>query len=139
MNDKHTTSSTEPLLFSSASLRQMRADLAELTRESRALKARLRQRWSEPMALVQQRWSSVKLETTYLLIALAASRGRFHVLQRPRLGSIAGSDEYYFRAPGAALYSLVRWDPAVHRERVVRALLAIYDSSSTLAAAQVSP
>ena len=73
------------------------------------------------------------------MIALAASRGRFHVLQRPRLGSIPGSDEYYFRAPGAALYSLVRWDPAAHRERVVRALVAIYDSPSTLAAAQVSP
>ena len=55
--NKQTTSSTEPLRFSSASLRQMRADLAELTRESHALKGRLRQRWSEPMAAAQQRWS----------------------------------------------------------------------------------
>lgn len=139
MNDKQSTSITAPLPLSTASLRQMRADLAELARESQALKGRLRQRWSEPMGAVQQRWSKVRLETTYLLIALAASRGRFHVLQRPRLGAAPDSDEYYFRAPGAALYSLFRWDPVAHRERVVRALVAIYDNPSTLAAPQVSP
>lgn len=139
MNDKHTIEPTEPLLLSPASLGQMRADLAALVREARALKGRLRQRWSEPMGAVQQRWSEVRRDTTHLLIALAASRGRFHVVQRPRLGSVPGSDEYYFRAPGATLYSLVRWDPVTHRERVVRALVAIYDTPSTLAAQQVSP
>ena len=139
MNDEHTVRTTEPLRLSSAILRQMRADLVELGLESRALKARLRQRWSEPMGALQQRWSEVKRDTTHLLIALAASRGRFHVLQRPRLGSVPGSDEYYFRAPGAVLYSLVRWDPVAHRERVVRALGAIYDTPSALAAPQVSP
>ena len=139
MNDEHTITITEPLHFRSASLRQMRADLAELVREARVLKGRLRQRWSEPMGAVQQRWSEVKRDTTHLLIAVAASRGRFHVLQRPRQGAVPGSDDYYFRAPGAALYSLVRWDPVDHRERVVRALVAIYDIPGNLAAAQISP
>jgi len=139
MNDKHTITTTDPLLLSAVCLQQMRTDLAELVRESCALKGLLRQRWSEPMGAVQRRWSEVKLETTHLLIALAASRGRFHVTVRPRLGAIPESDEYYFRAPGAALYSLVRWDPATHRERVVRALVAMYDSRSTLGAPQVSP
>ena len=139
MNQENTIPTTDPLPFSDAMLRQLRIDLAELERESRVLKARLRRRWCEPMGAAQQRLAELALASTYRLIALAASRGRFHVLRMPRSGSVPGTDQYYVRTPGTSLYTLVRWDPVAHRERVVRALLPIYDTAFTLAAPQVSP
>lgn len=130
-------SNTQALILGHASQRRMRADVAELAAEARALKRRLRQRWLAPMAAVQQRHAEVKLAITYRMIVLAALRGRFHVRVMPRLGSIPGTDQYYFRAPGASLYSLLRWDPGAHRDRVVRALVPMYDA--TPPGAQVSP
>lgn len=130
-------SNTQALILGHASQRRMRADVAELAAEARALKRRLRQRWLAPMAAVQQRHAEVKLAITYRMIVLAALRGRFHVRVMPRLGSIPGTDQYYFRAPGASLYSLLRWDPGSHRDRVVRALVPMYDA--TPPGAQVSP
>ena len=139
MNNENTNSETQPFVLSPAGQRRMHADLAELAREARALKTQLRQRWREPMGEVQRRLCEVKLDATYGMIALAAARGRLHVLAMPRLGSIPGTDQYYFRAPGARLYSLVRWDPVAHRDRVVRTLVPSYEARNTLAAEQMSP
>lgn len=139
IENTNTNTNTQPVSFSPAIQQRMRAEVAELSREAKALKVRLRQRWHEPMGAVQRRLCEVKLDVTYRMVALAAARGRFHVRAMPRLGSIPGTDQYYFRAPGANLYSLVRWDPAAHRERVVRALLPSYEALSPLAAEQVSP
>jgi len=138
MNDKNTISNTDPVPINHATQTRIRADVVELARESRALKARLRQRWCEPMGAIQRRLAEIQLATTYRQIALAACRGRFHVVSMPRLGSVPGTNEYYFAAPGARLYSLVRWDPVAHRERVVRALVAIYDADTMLETKQVS-
>lgn len=135
--NQNIASNTQPPSLSHASQRRLRADVAELAVEACALKRQLRQRWLEPVAVVQQRHAEVKLAITYRMIVLAALRGRFHVRVMPRLGSIPGTEQYYFRAPGASLYSLVRWDPAAHRDRVVRALVPMYDA--TPAGAQVSP
>src|SRR5688572_1423421 len=108
MNNENMTFSAQPVALSHAGQRRMRADVAELAAEARALKRQLRRRWSEPMAAAQQRLCEVKLAVTYRMIVLAASRGRFHVRAMPRLGSVPGTDQYYFRAPGTRLYSLVR-------------------------------
>jgi len=139
MNTETTNTNSQLFALSPAVQQQMRADVGELAREAKALKLRLRQRWHEPMGAVQRRLCEVKLDVTYRMIALAAVRGRFHVRTMPHLGSIPGTDQYFFRAPGAKLYSLFRWDPAAHRERVVRALLPSYEAPSALAAEQVSP
>ncbi|HEY6723056.1 MAG TPA: hypothetical protein VI197_03465, partial [Polyangiaceae bacterium] len=139
MNNATTNPHPQTLALSPALRRRMRADVAELAREARALKQRLRQRWHEPMGAAQRRLSQVKIDVTYRLIALAAARGRFHLLALPRRGSIPGTDQYYFGAPGATLYILASWDPAAHRESVVRELVSSYESACTSAAEQVSP
>ena len=62
------------------------AALAELAAESRRLKARLRQTWTEPMHEVQRAWVRCRRETTRLLILRAWLRGRLHLQRPPRDG-----------------------------------------------------
>jgi hypothetical protein len=139
MNNETTNPNIQAFPLSPALRLRMRADVADLAREARALKDRLRQRWHEPMGAAQRRLCRVQLELTYRLIALAAARGRLHVRTQPRIGSIPGTDQYYCGVPGARLYTLVRWDPGAHRERVVHALVSSYEVASTGPAEQVSP
>lgn len=54
--------------------------------ESRALKRRLRQPWTEPMADAQRALVRCRRQTTRLLILRAWLRGRLHLVSPPRDG-----------------------------------------------------
>jgi hypothetical protein len=79
--------------------------LCEMETESRALKRVLRARWEEPMADRQRRLVVVRRRATELCVALAAMRGRLHVVRAPR------------DLPEGAT-----WDAEAYRARVVARL-----------------
>lgn len=62
------------------------ADLKTLALQARALKARLRRRWTRPMADEQLELHGLARRATALCILRAHTRGRLHVTKRPRDG-----------------------------------------------------
>jgi hypothetical protein len=59
-----------------------RAHLAELAQQAKALKRRLRARWTQPMADEQRELCRLKLRITELCALRALSRGKLHFRNR---------------------------------------------------------
>jgi hypothetical protein len=65
--------------------------IRDVEREVRELKSVLRARWELPMADAQRRHQLLRKRATELYVAVAFSRGRLHVVRRPR-GLAEGSE-----------------------------------------------
>lgn len=65
-------------------------DIKKLSVEARALKCRLRQRWTEPMDEVQRSLHQLKWRITKLCILRAFQRGRYHLREPLRDGAYPG-------------------------------------------------
>lgn len=69
---------------------RLRADMALLAKDARALKLVLRSTWTRPMAEEQRRLSRVRRRMTELCVLRAWSRGHCHVTRAPRDGAYPG-------------------------------------------------
>jgi hypothetical protein len=94
-------------------------DIRALIADCIHLKRLLRTRWTRPMAEEQQRHLRLARHLTERFVLLAASRGRLHVIRRPRE-----------LAPDAT------WDAITHNRTIAERLLPEYATPETMTEAR---
>lgn len=125
MSSDNTTPSTNPTP-ACVDRARLRADIRALVAQSLTLKRRLRQRWTEPMAEVQQELLLLRRRTTECLVLLAWTRGRLHRAVRPRAGSVPDTQWVYVPIPRSNMLQRIAWTPEAYRDLIVAALYPEY-------------
>ena len=109
---------------------RLRCEIAELARQSKDLKARLRRTWTEPMASAQVELSKIRRRATQRHVLLAWTRARLHIKRPPRDGYVPDRNACYVHLAESNLWVQCEFSPERYRDLIVGELARSYAEAS---------